>query len=44
MTNKLHERVLKIVLNDQTRIFETLLAVRTDICSYRHIRILKTEI
>ena len=44
MTNKLHERVLKIVLNDQTRIFETLLTVRTDICSYRHIRILKTGI
>ena len=38
MINKLHERALRIVSNDQTRNFETLFAESSDI-SKLHIKI-----
>ena len=44
MIDKLHERVLRIVLNDQTINFETLLAESSDICNHhRNIQKLMTE-
>ena len=45
MINKLHERALRIVLNDQTSKIERLFADSTDICNqHRNIQILMTGI
>ena len=44
MIDKLHERALRIVLNNQTINFETLLAESSDICNHhRNIQKLMTE-
>ena len=44
MINKLHEKTLRIVLNDQTSNFETLLIEHCDICNHhRNIQTLMTE-
>ena len=37
MIYKLHERNLRIVLNDQTSNFETLLVESSDICNHQEI-------
>ena len=45
MINKLHKRVLKIVLNDQTCNFEKLFAKSSVICNdYRNIQKLMMEV
>ena len=44
MDTKLHERAVRIVLNDRTSNFETLLAESSDICNHhRNIQTLMTE-
>ena len=44
LINKLHEKILRIVLNDQTSNFETLFIESSDICNHhRNIQTLMTE-
>ena len=45
MINKLHERALRLVLNDHVKDFEALLQKSDDIsCHHRNIQMLMTEI
>lgn len=45
MVNNLHERAFRVVLNDQTRNFQTLLVKSSDICNYhRNNQTLMTEV
>ena len=44
MISKLHERALRIVLNDQTSNSDTLLVESSDICNHqRNMQIVMTE-
>ena len=45
MINKIHERALRLILNDHTSDFDTLLQNNNDTCNHhRNIQILTTEI
>ena len=45
MINKIHERALRLILNDHTSDFDTLLQINNDTCNHhRNIQTLMTEI
>ena len=45
MINKIHERALRLILNDHTSDFDTLLQINNDTCNHhRNIKTLMVEI